>query len=109
MNKPIDQLDLVPAELVKAPEIGGISRPAKLPVSSEYDGHDFNWGSDNDSIIIPHQPAIAVYFNPRGEVVIRQEGHYRPDEDHWIVVQIQNLDPLIDQLQRIASREIEPA
>jgi hypothetical protein len=46
--------------------------------------------------------------NPRGEVVIRQEGQYHPDEDHWIYIQIENLEPLIDQLQRIASREIKP-
>jgi hypothetical protein len=50
---------------------------------------------------------IAVYFNPHGAVVIRQEGNY-PDEDHWVYIRIENLDPLIDQLQRIARREIEP-
>jgi hypothetical protein len=69
---------------------------------------DFDWSRDKKDVVVPSQPAIAVYFNPRGEVVIRQEGQYHPDEDHWIYIQIENLEPLIDQLQRIASREIKP-
>jgi hypothetical protein len=102
MNKPIDTAELFPAEPVKE---RAEPQADNLPSVSD----DFCWGSDNDSIIIPHQPAIAVYFNPPGEVVIRQEGHYHPDEDHWIYIQIENLDPLIAKLQRIARREIEPA
>jgi hypothetical protein len=103
LNKPFHQLELGVAEVVEAPE----SAPDVAP-TRQSDSHDFNWDADSDSVIIPHQPAIAVYFNDRHEVVIRQEGHYHPDEDHWIYLRIENLDPLIDQLQRIARREIEP-
>ena len=45
---------------------------------------DFDWYGDSESVVVRHQPAIAVYLNPHGEVVIRQEGQY--DEDHWIYV-----------------------
>jgi hypothetical protein len=47
------------------------------------------------------QPAIAVYFNPHGEIVIRQEGIYGLEEDHWIYVNRQNLPWLIRRLQEI--------
>jgi hypothetical protein len=66
--------------------------------------YDFKW--QDELIVVPAQPAIAVYFNPCGDVVIRQQGPYGYHDDQWIYVQIKNLGPLIDQLQRIARGEI---
>ena len=66
--------------------------------------YDFKW--QDELILIRAQPAIAVYFNPHGDVVIRQQGLYGYDNDHWIYVQIKNLGPLIDRLQHIARGEI---
>ena len=43
-------------------------------------GIENSW-NDDDCVVIPHQAAIAVYFNLHGDLVIRQEGHYGPDED----------------------------
>jgi hypothetical protein len=57
----------------------------------EDDQREFRW-NDEDTII-RSQPAIAVYFNPHGEIVIRQ--------DHWIYVNRQNLPRLIRRLQEI--------
>lgn len=37
---------------------------------------EFDWNPSNDtdhSIVVRHQPAIAVYTNPHDEVVIRQQ------------------------------------
>ena len=72
------------------------------------DGPDWDWGACRDDVVVPSQPAIAVYFNPRGECVMRQESQFHPDEDHFIYIQVENLDPLIAKLQRIARREIVP-
>jgi hypothetical protein len=51
---------------------------------------DFDWNPRNDdddhSIVVRGQPAIAVYLNSHDEVVIRQEGHYGPDEDNFVYV-----------------------
>jgi hypothetical protein len=48
---------------------------------------DFDWyDSNNNSVVIPEQMAVAVYTNAHGNVVIRQAGQYGPDEDVWIVV-----------------------
>jgi hypothetical protein len=69
---------------------------------AEGESEDFSW-QDTDSVIIPSQPAIAVYFNPRGEIVIRQESAMHPDEDHFIYIGQKNLRPLIERLQQIAN------
>ena len=45
--------------------------------------HNFDWYSDDgeSSIVVRHQPATAVYTNPQGEVVIRQQDQYGDDDD----------------------------
>jgi len=62
---------------------------------------DFDWnpnGEDGDSIVVRHQPAIAVYFSPHGNLVIRQEGHYGPDEDQCICITEDNVPKLVQAL-----------
>jgi hypothetical protein len=54
--------------------------PTFKPAPIQDDANEVSW-NDDDCVVIPHQAAIAVYFNPHGDVVIRQEGHYGPDED----------------------------
>lgn len=46
---------------------------------------DFDWNRD-DTIAVPGQAAIACYLNPKGAVIVRQEGQYGSDEDVWIVL-----------------------
>jgi hypothetical protein len=77
--------------------------PAPAPVKATPppdDDDEFNWSTAD--VVIPSQPGIAVYFNPRGEVVIRQESQMHPDEDHYVFVQMKNLQLLIDKLCDIA-------
>jgi hypothetical protein len=64
-------------------------------------GLEFDWRRCRDDIVVPSQPAIAVYTNPDGAVVLRQEGHYGPEEDHWVFVHRQNLHALIQRLQQL--------
>jgi hypothetical protein len=61
---------------------------------------EFDWRSaeDKECIVVRHQPAIAVYVNPRDEVFIRQEGHYGPEEDHWVYVTKDNVPKLVQAL-----------
>jgi hypothetical protein len=60
---------------------------------------DWDWLEGKADICIPSQPAIAVYRNPDGHIVIRQEAAMHPDEDHWIYVQHENIELLIMKLQ----------
>lgn len=59
----------------------------------------YSFSPQNEDVVIAHQPAIAVYENTWGHVVIRQEGHYGPDEDNWITCAPENLQRLIEKLQ----------
>jgi hypothetical protein len=47
------------------------------------DSEKFTW--DDDTVVIEQVDAIAVYTNPKGHIVIRQQGQYG-DDDAWIVV-----------------------
>jgi hypothetical protein len=52
----------------------------------------------NPDIVIHSQPAIAVYENTAGAIVLRQETDWCDDEDTVIWVQPDNLDLLIRAL-----------
>jgi hypothetical protein len=64
---------------------------------------EFDWHRDPD-VVVPDQSAVAVYENTSGAIVIRQQGHY-PDDDQWVIIQRENLAPLIAALQRLAQEE----
>lgn len=62
---------------------------------------DFDW-TDDEVVVVPDQPAVAVYTNPSGAVVIRQEGRYGVEEDHWVTVRPELMPTVIAALQRQA-------
>jgi hypothetical protein len=78
----------------KSPNVGAQSQTVALGVP---DDDEFRWR--DEITVVPSQPAIAVYFNPYDDVVIRQETW--PDEDRWIYIRRQNLALLIRRLQEI--------
>ena len=45
----------------------------------------FNWSDDTD-IVVRSYGSIAVYQNPSGDIVIRQEDCYQRDEDSMVIV-----------------------
>jgi hypothetical protein len=69
-------------------------------------GHtpDFDWNCD-DVITVPGQAAIACYLNPKGAVVIRQEGQYGIDEDVWVVVAPAHVPMLCRELMALIGAE----
>jgi hypothetical protein len=56
---------------------------------------DFDW-SDQESVVLTEQPETAVYWNPRGELVIRQRRW--PDDDPCIFISPHNVAAFIDRL-----------
>jgi hypothetical protein len=70
------------------------------PTSAPDGNHTFDWhGTEDDgSIVIRNQMAIAVYLNPRGAVVIRQQGEWDRDGDMFVVVEPANLRTLVGEL-----------
>lgn len=63
---------------------------------------EFNW-SDRDSIVVRSVDAIAVYTNPDGEVVIRQQSRMG-EEDQFIVIPLERVQDLIAALSEEESR-----
>jgi len=61
---------------------------------------DFYW-NDAESIVIPEQAALAVYTNPRGEIVIRQKRSWDREEDHFVYFDKTHVATLIDKLQAL--------
>ena len=62
---------------------------------------DFDWKDVEDDILIHSVGAIAVYTNPRGDVVIRQEASMFGDDDAVVVVPIAYVESLIEKLRAL--------
>ena len=56
----------------------------------------FDW--DSPATILPEQQAVAVYFNPSGNLVIRQERSWDREEDSFIFVARDSIPAFIDRL-----------
>jgi hypothetical protein len=69
-------------------------KPEIAPAERKWD-----WVDDRGDVIVPSQPAIALYWNVRGNLMLRQEGMLGDEEDQFIAVQPRNLPVLIERLQ----------
>jgi hypothetical protein len=67
-----------------------IEGPAEKEPSSEFD-----W-NDPECVVLVEQRRTAVYWNPKGELVIRQQCW--PDEDALIFISPDSVDEFIDKL-----------
>lgn len=59
------------------------------------DADEFSW-CDDESVVLPDQQAVAVYFNPAGELVIRQKQW--PGDDQFIYIGPAFQNTFIDKL-----------
>jgi hypothetical protein len=76
------------------------AQPATHPLI-EPEGVDFDWVADKSDVVIPEQPATAVYVNLQGEIVIRQQC-LDGDDDPIIRLRPENVGALIAALRRHA-------
>lgn len=71
------------------------------PHEPEDDDNRFDW-SNREHTIVPEQPESAVYWNPQGQLVIRQrrDGYrYDDDDDQFVFFSVEHLPRLIHELQ----------
>jgi hypothetical protein len=68
----------------------------------------FRWCND-ETVVVRTQMAIAIYLNPYGELVIRQEGQMHPDEDVWVVIAPDNVPAVIEAMQEAIGTADAPA
>jgi len=60
---------------------------------------DFDW-SDTESVVVENVDAIAVYPNPGGDIVIRQDSRLN-GEDIFVVLPMSKLSSIISALQKL--------
>ena len=54
---------------------------------------EFDWNKTEDAIVVKPRRAVAVYTNPAGDLVIRQERmEYVDQDDPFVVVPIECVD-----------------
>jgi hypothetical protein len=75
---------------IVAPEA---TKSSTSSVGASYE--EFDW-EDADAIVLDAQAETAVYWNRRGELVIRQR-HW-PDDDSFILISRTNVSDFIDKL-----------
>jgi hypothetical protein len=68
---------------------------------SSADDGEFKWDPDNEDVIVPGAPAIAIYLNRWNQIVIRQEGGCRRcgDDDKFVFVDRHHALNLIRRLE----------
>jgi hypothetical protein len=76
------------------------SAPEAAQAGTDESGTDtaFDWCTDEDAVVLPSQAAVALYFNRRGDLVIRQEADFSRDEDSFVFVEKANIAAFLDKL-----------
>jgi hypothetical protein len=72
-------------------------KPENAPRATPEPSGEFDWSSD-DSIVLHHQPAVAVYINEAGGLTIRQERNWDEDQDTIIAIAPESVSEFIDKL-----------
>jgi hypothetical protein len=68
------------------------------------DSPDFDWRED-ESIAVQNQPAIAVYTNACGQVVLRRERSWDEEDDGFIHISKENVLTVIGAILRAAGMD----
>lgn len=63
--------------------------------------NDFDWKDDEGYVVFPSVQGVAVYRNPKDQVVIRQQAGPLEDEDTFIVIPRAHVAALIEALHSV--------
>jgi hypothetical protein len=72
---------------------------------------DFNWDDDvaADSVVQNSVEKVAIYANPNGDVLIRQERRWDEEDDTWIIIARGNVGAAIAKMRVAMGEEPSPA
>jgi hypothetical protein len=62
---------------------------------------DFDWHED-PSVVLRSQPATAIYHNPMGHLVIRQERSWSEESDPYVMISPENAVTFMEALAKRA-------
>jgi hypothetical protein len=63
------------------------------------DHDEFNWDDAVDCVVQQCVEGVAIYTNPHGDIVIRQERRWDEEEDIFIVIARGNAEAAIAEMQ----------
>jgi hypothetical protein len=66
--------------------------PRACRIGVAMSGDDFNWGEGNSNVVLRAYGSVAVHENPYGDVVVRQERGELEEDDHWVVIPVQDAE-----------------
>ena len=55
----------------------------------------FAWGNTSDEVVFKSVQGVAVYSNPDGDIVIRQQASPLDDEDQVVIIPSDRVETLI--------------
>ena len=73
-------------------------KPENATPATPEASEDFDW-DDAEAVVLHEQPETAVYWNPNGDLVIRQRRW--PDDDVFVVITESSVDRFLDKLTDI--------
>jgi hypothetical protein len=88
--------DALAKGFVKPPSSVVADGPRSEPSDLD-DSDEFSWARDN-AVIVREQRATAIYFNPEGELVIRQQATWDREEDAFIFISKPFQEAFLDRL-----------
>jgi hypothetical protein len=71
--------------------------PAPKPSADAPEASDFDW-NDTERVVLTEQRETAVYWNPMGDLVIRQRGCWPHDDDTVVITAATGTGTFIDKL-----------
>jgi hypothetical protein len=81
--------------------------PCPTPATPmEPDAEQYDWTTANTDIVVHHEPALAIYCNPYGQVVIRRDCQEDCENDHFVFFSPNRAAAVIAGIQRVL-RDIE--
>jgi hypothetical protein len=69
------------------------------------DDKEFSW-RDDATVVLQEQPATAVYVNPSGNIVIRQNGDSMQEYHQFVFVRPENVPSLVDAILGAARLQV---
>lgn len=97
-NSPPADISLASATDKAMTMIANLAKPA-APVVPEWDPFE----PESEALVVPPQPAIAVYPNQMGTVTIRQPSDEYGEEDELIVIRPEYVEKLVARLRKVAA------
>ena len=65
---------------------------------------EVNWFENDESLVIKPVSGVAVYTNPNGDIVIRQQGSFGED-DSFIFFPVEHAQAVINAIKRESEKE----